>query len=143
MTDCAICYEKVDNRTKDYLPCKHKFHVKCLINLIKAECPMCRANITSSLPPYIIRKINANASNYKKHVYMQELENLRNETTSVSIESLSDIDIDIDSLLENTDLSNIPSFIIYMHVDDDTDVNNIQNILSSSLYGYNVNITQT
>ena len=41
--DCPICLCEIDRNEEDPgLICKHKFHIDCLNNLQKSECPVCR-----------------------------------------------------------------------------------------------------
>jgi hypothetical protein len=48
--DCGICLELL-RKNYEFLPCKHKFHKKCLKNLSKSNCqskllcPICRYSI--------------------------------------------------------------------------------------------------
>ena len=52
---CSICQEVLSNATAAPLPCSHRFHVKCVENLVAAFvgrahcCPVCRA----LLPPLV------------------------------------------------------------------------------------------
>ena len=46
---CIICTEKI-NTDAEYLPCFHKFHIKCIskwVNL-NPSCPVCRFKLTKS-----------------------------------------------------------------------------------------------
>ena len=49
-SDCPICMEKLINKIQ-ILPCSHRMHTKCIINLssstcpTKHKCPLCRSPI--------------------------------------------------------------------------------------------------
>ncbi len=42
---CSICLEE-SSMLITVKPCNHMFHIKCLRNLIKAECPNCRTDLS-------------------------------------------------------------------------------------------------
>ena len=39
MDDCAICLYSLNTKSTINLPCKHKFHIKCIKNLSSSTCP--------------------------------------------------------------------------------------------------------
>lgn len=46
--ECSICYEIIENKNKCITDCKHVFHLKCILLLIKnneLKCPLCRNDI--------------------------------------------------------------------------------------------------
>ncbi len=50
--ECAICLTAMHDDFLVIECCKHTFHKKCLMHMMKAECPLCRGlfkNITSDL----------------------------------------------------------------------------------------------
>ena len=63
--ECAICQEKIDEKTGVQLVCKHPYHIDCLYHLACGEgptaynCPTCREHIMFS-PNKQIKKIKIN-----------------------------------------------------------------------------------
>jgi len=55
MTLCYICHEEII-KNNQILECNHEFHLECVSQIRKLECPICRTHITSLSSP-IIRKI--------------------------------------------------------------------------------------
>ena len=47
--ECVICFEKIDNRYA-CIPCGHsQFCERCILNIDKNCCPMCRTKITQKI----------------------------------------------------------------------------------------------
>lgn len=58
--ECSICFHEANRRHRAInLRCGHAFHVRCLVNLKKAECPLCRAS-RRVFPRWIVRRIRDN-----------------------------------------------------------------------------------
>jgi len=58
-TECAVCLLEIDPKDQLLLQCNHIFHLECIKPLVKAECPLCRANLTD-LPNDIKEQIESN-----------------------------------------------------------------------------------
>ena len=43
MSECSVCLEDINTSLEELeLECGHIFHKKCIVNLIKFNCPLCR-----------------------------------------------------------------------------------------------------
>ena len=64
---CAICMK---NGTQFYLPCNHKFHVKCLLTwlFVKVTCPLCRT-------PWVDHVLN-HRMNIRDYYIMDSVKNI-------------------------------------------------------------------
>lgn len=55
--ECSICFMDMDKKDTIELACGHFFHIRCLSQCQKADCPLCR---TTFLPPESYRIYKSN-----------------------------------------------------------------------------------
>ncbi len=53
--ECSICLEDITGNTTT-LPCKHKFHSDCIVQLAHKKCPMCRRKISSVIFNHLMER---------------------------------------------------------------------------------------
>lgn len=44
--DCAICLDTLNSKKSIKLSCGHWFHIDCLTNCVRRECPLCRKKLS-------------------------------------------------------------------------------------------------
>ena len=122
--ECCICYEKFKSyviKTK----CKHVMCLNCLVQLRKAECPMCRANISHDLPDKIVNIINNNSRNDQRN--NSERTNVNNLFNSDRFDSVFN---DLSSNMINNGLNGFYS--THISFNNDTIYNDTQFFSNSS-----------
>ena len=69
---CPICL--CDDGELTRLSCSHELHMECASHMTKAECPVCRADASGSVPDEILQKIDENYSEHMRSRGEQEFE---------------------------------------------------------------------
>lgn len=60
--ECAICLCNLKSNNGHFLSCGHKFHKKCISNLLAFSCPCCRAEIKKDdVPSKVFKKMESNS----------------------------------------------------------------------------------
>jgi len=104
LSKCTIC---LNNSSKLFkLDCSHSFHLNCLKDLVKLECPMCRAEITN-LPDDIKNRIKDNIIKHKEEVEEQDRQEIINSLEEFdNLPILIEIEMARDFLINR---NNLPS----------------------------------
>jgi hypothetical protein len=61
-SECSVCFEVFKkNQVINILPCKHKFHYKCIKPWLKKStcCPLCRMDLKKYFNPGLINSVNS------------------------------------------------------------------------------------
>lgn len=89
LTDiCPVCLENIKMEEDAKLECKHSVHLKCVLPMLKAECPICRLQIKpgkTMLNPKDIKNIE----NRGKETWI-EIEERESMNTINNIEEIND-----------------------------------------------------
>lgn len=125
--ECSICLEKIENKDKTVLSCKHVFHRDCIMKSIdyNNKCPYCRSFIEEIIfktdEPYSIDK------------YLRVLENNNILFTGYRIESYKNKVLKIPLFIENGTKKEPIDLSIFLDFKDKISRENLNKFYSWSL----------
>lgn len=66
--ECCICLEEFQkkDKLKKCKQCQHRFHINCIVNWGKAECPMCRTKL--SIPKKYRKKLEKKGQELREYI---------------------------------------------------------------------------